>query len=239
MLQAPHLRVHGKSQGRGKTNLIQTLAAGAVRTGARLVVLDRRRFKDWGAFDGRADLVDTRDPAPLRPGRACACAPSTRSAMPLLSQHGAPNIAALEQPPQRMVVVISEFGALCGTAQAEGVLDDVLYPLSLILREAGGRRRACADRGPGRRPALAARHQRQRRAGHGLPARQLRRGRRLLRRAQAWRPTSFILAGRSSVRGRWLPCCRRCWRAYSGRRRWWAAFDQPFGRSVRWRSLQR
>jgi hypothetical protein len=36
-----------------------------------------------------------------------------------------------------VVVVISEFGALCATAQAEGVLDDVLYPLSLILREAG------------------------------------------------------------------------------------------------------
>ncbi len=69
MLQAPHLRVHGKSQGSGKTNTIQTLAAGAVRTGAHLV--------------------------------------------------------------------ISKFGARCATAQAEGVLDDVLYPLSLILREAG------------------------------------------------------------------------------------------------------
>ena len=62
MLQAPHLRVDGKSQGSGKTNTIQTLAAGAVRTGAHLVVLDRRRFKDWGAFEGCAELVDTRDP---------------------------------------------------------------------------------------------------------------------------------------------------------------------------------
>jgi hypothetical protein len=136
MLQAPHLRVHGKSQGSGKTNLIQTLAAGAVRTGARLIVLDRRRFKDWGAFEGRADLVDTRDPRRFAQAVVRLCKLyQERDA--LLGQHGAPNIAALEQPPQRIVVVISEFGALCATAQAEGVLDEVLYPLSLILREAG------------------------------------------------------------------------------------------------------
>ena len=136
MLQAPHLRVHGKSQGSGKTNLIQTLAAGAVRTGARLIVLDRRRFKDWGAFEGRADLVDTRDPRHFAQAVVRLCRLyQERDA--LLGQHGAPNIAALEQPPQRVVVVISEFGALCATAQAEGVLDEVLYPLSLILREAG------------------------------------------------------------------------------------------------------
>jgi len=136
MLQAPHLRVHGKSQGSGKTNTIQTLAAGAVRTGAHLVVLDRRRFKDWGAFEGCAELVDTRDPRHFAQAVVRLCdLYQERDA--LLGQHGAPNITALEQPPQRVVVVISEFGALCATAQAEGVLDDVLYPLSLILREAG------------------------------------------------------------------------------------------------------
>lgn len=136
MLQAPHLRVHGKSQGSGKTNTIQTLAAGAVRTGAHLIVLDRRRFKDWSAFEGCAELVDTRDPRHFAQVVVRLCKLyQERDA--LLGKHGAPNIAALEQPPQRVVVVISEFGALCATAHAEGVLDDVLYPLSLILREAG------------------------------------------------------------------------------------------------------
>jgi hypothetical protein len=136
MLEAPHLRVHGKSQGSGKTNAIQTLAAGAVRTGAHLVVLDRRRFKDWGAFEGCAELVDTRDPRHFAQA-VMRLRDIYQERDALLGQHGAPNIAALEQPPQRVVVVISEFGALCATAQAEGVLDDVLYPLSLILREAG------------------------------------------------------------------------------------------------------
>lgn len=136
MQQAPHLRVHGKSQGSGKTNTIQTLAAGAVRTGSHLVVLDRRRFKDWGAFEGCAELVDTRDPRHFAQAVLRLCdIYQKRDA--LLGRHGAPNIAALEQPPQRIVVAISEFGALCATAQAEGVLDDVLYPLTLILREAG------------------------------------------------------------------------------------------------------
>ena len=136
MEQAPHLRVHGKSQGSGKTNTIQTLAAGAVRTGAHLVVLDRRRFKDWGSFAHCAELVDTRDPRHFVQAvlRLCTLY-QERDA--LLGQHGAPNIAALEQPPPRIVVAISEFGALCATAAAEGVLGDVLYPLSLILREAG------------------------------------------------------------------------------------------------------
>lgn len=136
MLQAPHLRVHGKSQGSGKTNTIQTLAAGAVRTGSHLIVLDRRRFKDWGAFEGCAELIDTRDPRHFAQAVVRLCAIyQERDA--LLGRHGAPNIAALAQPPQRIVVAISEFGALCATAQAEGVLADVLYPLSLILREAG------------------------------------------------------------------------------------------------------
>jgi len=37
----------------------------------------------------------------------------------------------------RIVAVIAEFGALCAVAAGEGVLEDVLRPLTLILREAG------------------------------------------------------------------------------------------------------
>jgi hypothetical protein len=55
----------------------------------------------------------------------------------LLGQHGAPNIMALPDAPKQVVAVVTEFGALCDVAAGEGVLDDVLQPLKLILREAG------------------------------------------------------------------------------------------------------
>lgn len=136
LTEAPHLRFHGMTQGSGKTNAIKTAAAGAVRTGAHLVVLDRRRFKDWSDFRDCAELVDTRDPRAFAAAVTQLCAIyQERDAM--LGQHGAPNITSLPQPPHRIVIVVSEFGALCATAQAEHVLDDVLYPLQLIMREAG------------------------------------------------------------------------------------------------------
>lgn len=136
LTEAPHLRFHGMTQGSGKTNAIKTAAAGAVRTGAHLVVLDRRRFKDWSDFRDCAELVDTRDPRAFAAAVTRLCTIyQERDAV--LGQHGAPNIASLPQPPHRIVIVVSEFGALCATAQAEHVLDDVLYPLQLIMREAG------------------------------------------------------------------------------------------------------
>ncbi len=61
LVESPHIRVHGKSQGAGKTNLIRTVAAGALRVGHHVVVCDRRRFKDWSEFDGKAELIDVRD----------------------------------------------------------------------------------------------------------------------------------------------------------------------------------
>lgn len=136
MVSSPHLRLHGMSQGSGKTNLAKTLAAGAARTGAHVIVLDRRRFKDWQAFQGRAELVDTRDP------RAFAVAVQHLQRIyqerdGLLGAAGAANIGQLDNPPARIVAVIAEFGALCAVAAADGVLEDVLRPLTLLLREAG------------------------------------------------------------------------------------------------------
>lgn len=136
MLDAPHLRFHGKTQGSGKTNALQTVAAGAARTGAHVIIMDRRRFKDWSDFAGKAEFVDTRDPRQF-----VAAVQRLRDVYQerdgVLGSHGVPNIASLEDPPQRLVVVISEFGALCATSQAEGVLEDALHPLQLIMREAG------------------------------------------------------------------------------------------------------
>jgi hypothetical protein len=136
MPEAPHLRVHGKSQGSGKTNLIRCLATNALRVGHHVIVCDRRRFKDWSEFSDKAEFVDTRNPAEFaKVTQRLMDIYQERDAM--LGKHGAPNIAKLPNPPQRIVVVVSEFGALCDQAKADGVLDDMLHPLSMVLREAG------------------------------------------------------------------------------------------------------
>lgn len=136
LLAAPHLRVHGRSQGAGKTNLIRALAASALRVGHHVLVLDRRRFKDWSEFAGKAELVDVRDP-----GRAVAVvqrlAQIYQERDALLGQAGAPNIAQLDNAPRRILVVMAEFGALCVQADADGVYGALLQPLKLVMREAG------------------------------------------------------------------------------------------------------
>lgn len=133
---SPHLRVHGKSQGAGKTNLIRSVAASALRMGHHVIVCDRRRFKDWPEFNGRAELIDVRDPKRFAVvAQRLAEIYQERDA--LLGQQGAANIGQLRDAPQRVVVVVAEFGALCAQAQADGVLESMLHPLTQVLREAG------------------------------------------------------------------------------------------------------
>lgn len=136
MTQVPHLRFHGQTQGSGKTNALQTVAAGAARLGAHVMVLDRRSFKDWGEFRGVAELIDSRDPRTFAAAvRALQALYQERDRQ--LGAAGAANIMALRDTPRRVLAIVSEFGALCDVAAAEGVLDQVLGPLKLILREAG------------------------------------------------------------------------------------------------------
>lgn len=136
LVESPHLRVHGKSQGSGKTNVIRTVAAGALRVGHHVIVCDRRRFKDWSEFDGKAELIDVRDPRRFVEV-AGQMAAIYRERDGELGRHGAPNIGRLANPPQRIVVVVAEFGALCAQADADGVLREMLHPLTMVLREAG------------------------------------------------------------------------------------------------------
>lgn len=136
MMQTPHLRFHGQTQGSGKTNALQTVAAGAARTGAHVIVLDRRSFKDWSEFMGVAELVDSRDPRRFA-AAILALQKVYQERDQQLGAAGAPNIMALPDAPPQVVAVVTEFGALCDVAAGEGVLDQVLDPLKLILREAG------------------------------------------------------------------------------------------------------
>lgn len=136
MMQTPHLRFHGQTQKSGKTTALQTVAAGAARTGAHVIVLDRRSFKDWSEFMGIAELVDSRDPRRFA-AAVLALQGEYQRRDQLLGAHGAPNIMALPDAPKQVVAVVTEFGALCDEAKSEGILDDVLLPLKQVLRMAG------------------------------------------------------------------------------------------------------
>ena len=123
------------TQGSGKTNAIQTVAAGALATGAHVVICDRVQFKDWGDFDRRAEFVDTADPQQL----ADACARLYNIYLGRTEQlraAGARNIAQ-HGGMQRIVVVISEFGAQMASARNDGIGRQVEYPLTQLARLAG------------------------------------------------------------------------------------------------------
>lgn len=132
MTQTPHLRFHGMTQGSGKTNAIQTVAAGALATGAHVVICDRVQFKDWGDFDGRAELVDTTDPQRL----ADACARLYNIYLGRTEQLRAAGVRNIAQHGgmQRIVVVISEFGAQMASARNDSIGRQVEYPLTQLAR---------------------------------------------------------------------------------------------------------
>lgn len=135
LAQFPHARWHGTSQGSGKTNGAKTALLGMLRSGAHVVILDRRRFKDFGDFNGRAELIDTSNPAAFvetlkRLERIY------RERDRLLGDQRAANIDALPQRLVRYVVLVTEFGALCSVADEEGLLAKAMGPLARIMREA-------------------------------------------------------------------------------------------------------
>jgi len=135
MAQTPHLRFHGATRGAGKTNAIQVVAAGALKTGAHVVVFDPARFKDWGDFRHCAELVDASDPATLADG-AARLMTIYHNRTRQLAEAGRRNIGEMTRPPQRIVVVICEFGAQCELARAEGVMGDIETHLLQLARKA-------------------------------------------------------------------------------------------------------
>lgn len=133
--QFPHARWHGASQGSGKTNGAKTALAGLLRNGAHVVILDRRRFKDFGDFGGVAELIDTSNPAAFVEAMQ-RLETIYRERDRILGAHQAANIDALPQRLVRYVVLITEFGTLCSVAESEGLLRPALGPLTRIMREA-------------------------------------------------------------------------------------------------------
>jgi len=135
LAQFPHARWHGASQGSGKTNGAKVALLGLARAGAHVVILDRRRFKDFGDFSGHAELIDTSSPAAFVEAMQ-RLETIYRERDRILGAHGAANIDVLPQRLVRYVVLITEFGTLCSVAESEGLLRPALGPLTRIMREA-------------------------------------------------------------------------------------------------------
>ena len=136
LTQTPHLRFHGMTRGSGKTNAIQTVAAAALTTGAHVVVFDRVQFKDWGDFDGHAELVDTSDPRNLADGAARVLT-IYHNRTKQLAKAGVRDVSQMTRPMRRIVVIVPEFGAQYEVARDEGVGDNVVGPLKQLARLAG------------------------------------------------------------------------------------------------------
>jgi len=134
--ETPHIRFHGKSQGSGKTNAIKQVVLGAVRSGANVILLDRRNFKDWGDYRQHVECVDTRDPLRFVDAITQLC-DIYQDRDRQLGEAGVGTIAKLKRPLSRIFVVISEFGTLCNSADATGLLNDILQPLERVLCESG------------------------------------------------------------------------------------------------------
>jgi hypothetical protein len=133
--QFPHARWHGASQGSGKTNGAKLALLGMLQRGAHIVVLDRRRFKDFGDFGGVAELIDTSKPAAFVEALQ-RLETIYRQRDRILGDQRAANIDALPQRLVRYVVLITEFGTLFSTVEEEGLQQAAIRPLARIMREA-------------------------------------------------------------------------------------------------------
>lgn len=126
----PHIRVHGASQGSGKTNLLRTVAVFALRQDWHVLGIDRWNFKDWTSYSGRIEEIWSADPdLAIHAVRALAALHTQRQRA--LAEANVKNFAQLGQSAgKRILVIISEFGNLLDNANGA-----LLRPLQMLLRE--------------------------------------------------------------------------------------------------------
>lgn len=120
--QHPFARVHGATQS-GKTSVARLLVAQAIRHGWEVVIIDRRRGKDWGIFQNHAQLVDAREPSALVAVlQAEVQRYGDRDAE--LGKHNAPNLTKLAtitgNAYRRRLIVVEELGTQHMNAKAQG-----------------------------------------------------------------------------------------------------------------------
>lgn len=139
--QHPFARVHGATQS-GKTSVARLLVAQALRHGWEVVIVDRRRGKDWGIFADHAQLVDAREPAVIVATlQAEVQRYSDRDAE--LGRHNAPNLTALAHITgnayRRRLILIEELGTQHMNAKAAGreTYNAFITALRKLTAEAG------------------------------------------------------------------------------------------------------
>jgi len=137
----PFVRIHGATRS-GKTNLALLLVAQAIRHGFEVVILDRRRGKDWGIFQTHAQVIDARDSAVLINTLKEEVA-RYEARDELLGKHGAADLKALAQKTgksyKRRLIVVEEMGTqtLQLKAQKGDVYENFNTNLIKLTTEAG------------------------------------------------------------------------------------------------------
>lgn len=130
----PHARLHGETQS-GKTTMAMLLTGQMVSMGWNVLIADRRNFKDWGIFEGRAQLIDTRDPRVLVEVLDILVR-MHKDRDDMVSQAEAGNIDNLPNPPERFGLVIDEFGTQAAIASDAKLLERVNHNLFILAAEA-------------------------------------------------------------------------------------------------------
>ena len=128
-----HIRVHGET-GSGKTQLALGFVGQMIRLGWQVVIMDRRKFKNYKAIEGCAQFVDTTNIEVMKTAleeieRIHAERDIT------LGEYGADDIGELDSPPARICVVIDEFTAQMIHAEQARIDKEILDMLVRLTAE--------------------------------------------------------------------------------------------------------
>ena len=133
----PHTRVHGMSQGAGKTNLLRLLALSARLHGTHVIVVDNRYGKDWRQYGNKIELISNPDPQHFASLIQYLHREWKRRDQ-VLGKAATGRIGDLESNQfQRILAVISETGILFDSLAANGLMKDTYSPFSDLMRAGG------------------------------------------------------------------------------------------------------
>lgn len=119
LINRNHGRAHGAPQ-MGKSSLIRELVVAARYVGMRVIVMERRRRKDFRGMEQHVEFVDINDPNAML---QClhALTEAYQEDDKILGQYGASNVADLPEHARypRTIIVIDEFMSALNTASLE------------------------------------------------------------------------------------------------------------------------
>ena len=128
-----HVRIHGES-GSGKTQLALGFVAQMIVNGWDVVILDRRKFKNYKCIEGLVQFVDTR-PAEMLLTALQQVSDIHEERDIALGAEGAEDIGELKKPPARICIVIDEFLAQMRAAKHADLDKEILMLLESLTAE--------------------------------------------------------------------------------------------------------